>query len=397
MNILICNAGSTSLKFKLYRMPQEAVLCEGKIERVGDPAGGIFSYIRGDFSYSEENSVNPDYESGIRRFLLHLTDRVHGALASLGEIDALGFKTVLANGYYQVHRIDSNVISAMEQMLPVAPAHNKHYLEAIRTFERVLPEVPRVGSFETGFHYDIPAEDFLYPLPYEWHEKYGVRRYGYHGASHGYAADCLTERLGERYRALSFHLGGSCSISGIVNGKSIGNSFGFSLQSGMFHGNRTGDFDFYILPYLEQVCGLSRDEIMAGLEQNGGLLGLSGVSNDMRDVEEAACAGNARAELAIGVFCREAVRIAGGYIAQMGGLDALVFTGGIGENSALVRGRIMQKLAFLGLVPDEGGFVRKQICRVSAENSRVLALVVPCNEELGIARRIERLLRGGAR
>ena len=347
MNLLVCNAGSTSLKFQLFRMPEETVLARGAMERVGDPKGGRVRYWgKKDLDLTE---VLPDYETGIRLFLKYITDPETGVIDDLSELAAVGFKTVLSKDHYGVHRIDEAVLQGMRDMLTVAPAHNKHYLAAIGTFMKVLPDVPMVGVFETAFHQTMKPEAFVYSAPYEWYEKYGVRRFGYHGASHSYVADNLNEQLGEKYKAVSCHLGGSCSLCAIVDGKSVDTSFGLSLQVGLPQSNRSGDLDPFIIRYMAETTGMSLGEIYETLEKKGGLLGVSGVSGDLRDVELAANEGNVRAKLALDIFCRELVRYIGGYAAVMGGLDAVAFTGGIGENSETVRNYVAEKLSFLGV------------------------------------------------
>lgn len=384
MNILVCNAGSTSLKFKLYDMPSETIIAQSRIERVGNPSGGLFTYEGAGVTYTDEHKVISDYRSGITAFLEQLIKS--GAIASVEQLDAVGFKTVLARGHLGVHIIDDAVLKGMEDMLVLAPAHNRHYLAAIRTFKDILPDVPMVGAFETAFHQTMPPEAYIYSGPYDWYEKYGIRRFGYHGASHSYVAYNLNRLIGKSYRAVSCHLGGSCSLCAIVDGKSVDTSFGLSLQTGLPHNNRAGDIDPYIIFYLNKVYGLSLDEIEKDLQSRSGLLGISGVSGDLRDVQIAAEAGNARAKLAVDIFCHELIRYIGSYAAIMGGLDAIAFTGGIGENSAEVRDFVMKKLAFLGMVPSSGKIVRGEICCITAPESKVAAWVIPANEELGIAR-----------
>lgn len=333
MNILVCNTGSTSLKFKLYDMPSETVLMSQKYERV------------------------IDYETGIRDFLATVPSDMH--------IDAVGFKTVLSKDHYGVHIIDDDVIKGMEEYMVVAPAHNTFYLKSIRVFQKLMPDIPLVGVFETAFHQTIPEENYIYPVPYEWHEKYGVRKFGYHGASHGYVASRLTEELGEHYKAVSCHLGGSSSISAIVDGRCFDTSFGMSLQCGVPQSNRCGDLDPYITVYMHEYAGLEYDEIVETLQKRSGLLGISGISNDLRDIIEAAESGNKRAKLAFDIYCREVTGYIGRYAAMMGGIDAVAFTGGIGENSELLRKRVLDKLSFLG---------------------NLKTFVIPANEELGVAR-----------
>ena len=383
MKILVSNVGSTSLKFKLYDMPSERVLCEAKVERVGSDHDAIYTYKDDARSEKREGCSVPGYTEGIRLFLADMA-----GVAEAGDISAVGFKTVLAKGYYGVHELTDEALAAMREWLFVAPAHNGPYLEAIGCFREVMPWAKLVGVFETAFHTTIPPERTLFAVPYEWYEKYGVKRMGYHGASHSYVADTLTARFGGTGMTVSCHLGGSCSLCAIEDGRSVDTSFGFSLQTGVMHANRTGDLDPYVLPFLLNQ-GMSMDEALDGLAKRGGLLGVSGVSNDLRKVEAAAAQGNRRAALAIDMFVNQIVKYAGAFTAELGGLDNLVFTGGIGENSASVRSRVSAALAYLGLELDEaanaapGGDVRV----ISTAQSRVRVLVIPANEELGIARR----------
>lgn len=389
MYLLVCNVGSTSLKFKLFSMPDTRHLAEGKIERVGSRDDAIFHYGNrmSGFEVKRENCCVPTYTAGIQMFLSHLTDGEHGALEDVKLLERVGFKTALAKGYYGVHPLTGPVLAAMEECLPIAPVHNVCYLEAIRQFQRLLPGVPLVGVFETAFHITIPLERRLYGLPYEWYETYGIQRIGYHGASHAYVAAAIAEREEKSSRIISCHLGGSCSISAIRDGESVDNSFGFSLQTGLPHANRVGDMDAYILPFLRGQ-GLSEEEIMAGLEKEGGLKGISGVSGDLRHIEAAAAGGNRRAQLAIDLFADAVVRYTGSAYAVLGGLDHLVFTGGIGENDFIVRDKVCGKLGHLGVVLDESankaGPPRR---RISASGSPVGVHIIPANEELVVARK----------
>lgn len=339
MNILVCNAGSTSLKFRLFEMPKEQELSAGKYERV------------------------TDYEAGIREYLKTLPENV--------KIDAVGFKTVLSKDHYGVHLIDDAVIKGMEEYMVVAPAHNTFYLKAINTFKRIMPEMPLVGVFETNFHRTIPEENYLYPLPYEWHEKYGVRKFGYHGASHSYIAGILNDKLGKHYKAVSCHLGGSSSLSAIVDGKCFDTSFGMSLQCGVPQGNRCGDFDPYLVFFMHKYAGMSYDEIEKELQKNSGFLGISGVGNDLRDILSAAQNGNERAVLAFKMYAKEVAGYVGRFAAMMGGLDAVAFTGGIGEHSEAVRNYVMNHIRFMG---------------------DVKMFVVPANEEIVVARETYKLM-----
>ena len=376
MKILICNAGSTSLKFKLWDMPALRALAEGKVERVGS-GDAIFHYRCESFAVDLRDLDIPDYTSGIRRFLDALCAREGGAIASLKEIDAVGFKTVLAKGFYGVHYLTEEVLDGMRAYLSVAPAHNGPYLEAIAVFQRLLPDVPRIGVFETDFHRTIPMARRIFPVPYEWYERYGVMRMGYHGASHGYIA----QKLSGYRRVISCHLGGSASICAILDGKSMDNSFGFSLQMGIPHASRTGDVDVYLVPFLLKQ-GLTLEEIYDGLGKNGGLKGISGTSGDIRDIDEAIRAGSERAKLALDVLATSVLRYIGAYAMELGGLDALAFTGGIGENYAPLRRMVLQGMAHMGMVIDEEANEHGAGERmISAPESSIAALVIPADEE----------------
>ncbi len=396
MLILVCNVGSTSLKYKLFNMPSTDILVEAKTERVGrDDA--IFSYRNGQTGFSEklEGIAVPGYADGIRLFLRYLLDERSGALKDIGELEAIGFKTVLAKGYYGVHELTDEVLAAMEAYVSVAPAHNPPYIEAIRVFRSLLPDKLMVGCFETAFHTTIPLFRRIYALPYEWYEQYGICRLGYHGASHGYIARQIRARAGEHFRLISCHMGGSGSVCAIEDGKSVDTSFGFSLQTGIPHANRSGDLDAYVIPFLLSQ-GMTMDEIMKGIDKKGGLLGISGVSNDLRDIQEAADSGNERAALAIDAFCCAVVKYIGAFYAELGGMDYLVFTGGIGENSVAVREKICSRLACLGVKFDSGAnrAVRGEGV-ISAPDSAAKVLVLPTNEEVGIAQTIQEKVLSG--
>ena len=389
MKILICNAGSTSLKFKLYDMPAEEVLASGGVERVGSTDDAIYKYdnaSRG-VSLREEKQSVPDYETGIRRFLSDLTDVERGAIGSVADIDRVGFKTVLSRGYYGVHELTEPVLQGMRDMYAAAPAHNGPYLAAIEALRAVLPEAMFVGAFETDFHRTIPLDRCVYGVPYEWMEKYGVRRMGYHGASHSYVASLLNEWEGKKYRAISCHLGGSGSICAIENGESRDSSFGFTLQTGLIHNNRVGAMDADIIHYL-RVQGLSDEEIEHGMTKNGGLKGISGVSGDLRYVLEAAEAGNERAKLAVDVYVTGIIRYIGAFAAELGGLDCLAFTGGIGENSAVIRKMVCERLEYMGVRLSARRNTKEKGDRsISKKHSKVRVYVIAANEELGVARK----------
>jgi acetate kinase len=396
MILLVCNVGSTSLKFKLYDMSgvgapgaRAKTLAEGKVERVGSRDDAIFHYRNcgSGFSVKLEGQSIPTYTDGIKKYLDCLTDKTNGALEDLNLLERVGFKTVLAKGYYGVHPLDAPVLEAMEEYLPIAPVHNACYLEAIRQFREILPDTPLIGVFETAFHTTIPKERRLYGIPYSWYEKYGIQRFGYHGASHGCVAEEIASRYGRGQKVVSCHLGGSCSICAIEDGESVDNSFGFSLQTGVLHANRVGDLDAYVIPFL-LTQGLSMDAVLEGLDKNGGLKGISGVSNDLRRVREAADRGEERARLAIGMFADGIVRYIGSYYAFLGGLDHLVFTGGIGENDDRLRREVCGRVAHLGVSLDEAANRQGEARRViSAAGSPVKVHVIPADEEWVVARK----------
>ena len=394
MKILVSNVGSTSLKFKLFDMPAEQLLCEARIESVGSVSDARFYYhnVISDNKMQKDNLSIPDYTCGISMFLSTLTEQSLGAVNDLSSIAGVGFKTVLAKGYHGVFELDENVLRAMEEYMYIAPAHNGPYLQAIDVFRGLLPGIPLIGVFETAFHKTIPMANRLYAIPYEWYEKYGIMRLGYHGASHGYIARTVEQRFGSTGRLISCHLGGSCSICAIKDGKSIDNSFGFSPQAGVMHANRVGDCDPFIMPFLLNK-GMPLDEIVTGFGKKGGLLGISGVSNDLRKVEQAAQNGNSRAELAIDVLVHDIVRYIGAYFAELGGLDHLVFTGGIGENSSSLRERVCLSLACLGIHLDpQRNASPKGICCISKDEADVGVFVIPANEEIGIVRETYKMI-----
>ena len=388
MKILVCNVGSTSLKFKLYEMPEKKVYATAKVERVGSETEAIYSFtnIATGEKIEKDHLAVPKYKDGIALFLSDLLDEKQGILSDIKEISAVGFKTVLAKGHHGVFELDEEVLGAMRDYLFIAPAHNRPYLDAIGEFQAMLPDALLVGSFETAFHKTIPMERRLYGIPYEWYEKYGIQRFGFHGHSHEYTARHLPELTGKtEFKAVSCHLGGSSSLCAIENGKSVDCSFGFTPQTGLPHAARVGDVDAYVVPFLMNE-GLSMDEITTGFAKNGGLLGISGVDSDLRFIEEAANNGNERAKLAIDMLVASIVKYIGSYYAEMGGLDYITFAGGIGENSKTVRRMVCEKLACFGVKIDEekNQNVRGE-CEISAADSKVKIYTIATDEEQMVA------------
>ena len=388
MKILVCNVGSTSLKFKLYEMPEKKIYATAKVERVGSATEAIYSFtnVTTGEKIEKDHLAVPKYADGIALFLSDLLDAKQNILSDIKEISAVGFKTVLAKGYHGVFELDEKVLGAMNDYLFIAPAHNRPYLDAIGEFKAMLPDALLVGSFETAFHMTIPMERRLYAIPYEWYEKYGIQRFGFHGNSHEYTARRLTELTGKtEFKAVSCHLGGSSSLCAIKDGKSVDCSFGFTPQTGRPHAARVGDIDAYVVPFLMNE-GLTMDEITTGFAKNGGLLGISGVDSDLRFIEEAANAGNERAKLAIDMLVASIVKYIGSFYAEMGGLNYITFAGGIGENSKTVRRMVCEKLACFGVKLDEekNNAVRGE-CEISAADSAVKIFVVATDEEQMVA------------
>ncbi|HNQ74363.1 MAG TPA: acetate kinase [Verrucomicrobiota bacterium] len=391
MKILVANIGSTSLKWRLFDFANnaECLLHKGGFERVAD------------------------YPQAIEGCLTQLKEA--GALASESELAAVGFKTVIAKNVTGCVRLDETVLAAMEAHRALAPAHNPPYITGIRLFGKRVPQIPLVGLFETAFYQFAPEAMMRYAVPAAWLD-IGVRRWGFHGASHKYIAERSAELLGRDdvaararqlyvngggtpvndppLRVISCHLGGSSSITGICNGVAIGTSMGMSPQSGLPQNNRVGDLDAEALPYAVKTLGITLEEAQRQLTRESGLQGLSGISNDMRDVAAAAGRGNAAAQLAVEVFVASARHWMGSYFFEMGGADAIVFTGGIGENRAEVRRAICANLTGLGIELDStlNQALPAGEATISTARSPVKLMVIPTNEELVVARETKRLL-----
>ncbi len=392
MNILVANLGSTSFKYRLFDMRDERQLARGGTERIGAPSSRSFVEI-GDAAWEEESAV-PDHAVAVRRCLDQLTDPGRGCLQSAEEVAAIGFKAVHGGRYSGVQRVNDSVLSAMEEVSSAAPAHNPPYIKAMRLLSERLPEIPLVAAFETGFHQTIPDRNRLYAAPYEWAEAYNVRRWGFHGASHRYIAWRTSQILQRNdLRIVSCHLGGSSSMCAIRAGQSVATSMGMSPQTGLPHNNRVGDFDPFALPAVMAGTGQSLEQVLDDLACRGGLLGVSGVSGDIRDLEAAAAQGHARAQLALDLFTSSIRHYLGAYLVELGGADAVVFTGGIGEKGAGIRRAVCQNLESLGIALDEEANGRVQgECSIHSGSSATQLWVVPTNEELIVARQAKEFL-----
>lgn len=392
MKILVANLGSTSFKYRLYDMAENRQLARGGIERIGSPESKCSVEIGG--RKQEKTLRVPDHAEAVRQCLAQLTDAETGCLKSAADVSAIAFKAVHGGRISGVQRIDDKLLAAMEEMNSVVPAHNPPYIAAMRQFMEKLPEIPLVAAFETDFHQSIPERNRYFAVPLEWADQWQIRRYGFHGASHRYIAGRTAELLGrDDLRIISCHLGGSSSICAIKNGKSMATSMGYSAQSGLPQNNRVGDIDPFALPTLVKKTGKSLEEVLDMLANECGLLGLSGVSTDLRDIAEAAEKGNARAKLALDVYTANIRHFLGAYLVELGGADAIVFTGGIGENRASIRTDVLANLEELGIALDpQANASAKGEAKVSAANSRVQVWVMPTNEEIVVAKLAAKLL-----
>ncbi len=393
MKILVANLGSTSFKYRLFDMADEKLLARGGVERIGSPSSRCFVEAGG---IKEEATVQArDHAVAVRLCLQQLSDPRLGCLKEPAELAGIGFKAVHAKEVSGVQRVDERVLSAMQAYADVAPAHNPPYIRAMRLLAEELPELPLVAAFETGFHHTVLPAEKLYAIPLEWAHEHGIQRWGFHGASHRYIAERTAKLLGNRdARIVSCHLGGSSSLCAIAGGQSRANSLGMSPQSGLPHNNRVGDFDVFALPALMRSTGKTLEQLLDDLANRSGMLGLSGCSNDLRDIETAAAKGDARARQALDVFVAAVRHYLGAYLVVLGGADAIVFTGGIGENSARMRADVCANLDWFGIqldptrnneVKGEGAF--------HGESSRVQLWIMPTNEELIVARQTKQCLQ----
>lgn len=393
MKILVANLGSTSFKYRLYDMDSETQLARGGIDRIGSRESSCSVQI-GDWK-EEVTEPMPDHAVAVRKCLSQLTDPQHGCLKDASEVSAIGFKAVHGGRISGVQRVTNDVLDAMAEMNDVAPAHNPPYIAAMRLLSEQLPEIPLVAAFETGFHQTIPDRLKYYGIPKAWSDEFQVKRWGFHGASHRYIAMRSAEILGrDDLRVISCHLGGSSSLCAIKNRQSVATTMGMSPQTGLPQNNRVGEFDPYAIPLLMKRTGKSLEEVLVHIGNQGGLLGLSGgLSGDMRDLEVAAANGNADAQLALDLFTSEIRRYLGGMLVELGGADAIVFTGGIGENGKSTRKAVCANLRELGIELDEAkNNSAKGETSFHSDNSKTQLWVIPTNEEIVVARQAKQLL-----
>ncbi len=389
-NVLVINCGSSSLKYQLLEMERETLLAKGLVERIGLEQGRHVYQRPGHDDVVAEQPV-PDHKEAIALVLAALTDSDHGVLESFDQIAAVGHRVVHAGEKYACSvLLDDDVMDALRECIPLAPLHNPANITGIEAARQVLPDVPMVGVFDTAFHQTMPDRAYIYPLPYELYEKHKIRRYGFHGTSHRYvtlrAAELLHRDVTE-LNLITCHLGNGASVAAIRGGRSIDTSMGFTPLEGLVMGTRSGDIDPAIIGYLHNRQGMSIDEIDKMLNKRSGMLGISGISSDLRDVERAYANGDDRARLALEVYCYHIRKYIGAYAAALGRVDAIVFTAGVGEHDSLVREWACRGLETFGAQLDPfKNATRHDESIISKAASRVLIMIIPTNEELMIAR-----------
>ncbi len=389
MNILVINAGSSSLKYQLLNPETQQVLAKGLCERIG--IDGKFTYKpEGKQAVKEADVAMPTHNEAIKAVLDALVDKDNGVIGSMKEIDAVGHRVVHGGEKFAKSvLINGEVMAAIEECNPLAPLHNPANIIGIKACQALMPDTPMVAVFDTAFHQTMPAEAYMYALPYEYYEKDKVRRYGFHGTSHKYVTQQAAAMLGkplEELKLISCHLGNGSSIAAVDGGKSVDTSMGFTPLAGLPMGTRCGDIDAGILQYLMNKYGMDIDKMLNVLNKKSGVEGLSCVSSDFRDLETAAEKGDQKAALAQKKFAYEVRKYVGAYAAAMGGVDAVIFTAGVGENDKTIRSMVCEGLEYMGLKLDEAANdVRGKETVISAADSKVKVLLIPTNEELMIA------------
>lgn len=391
MNVLVINAGSSSLKYQLFDMSKNEVLAKGLCERIG--IDGKLVHQPGDDAEKHKFDIPmKNHQDAIQSVINILTDKTHGVISDMKEINAIGHRVVHGGEFFSSSvLITDEVIKAMEACIPLAPLHNPPNLIGIKACSDIMgSDIPQVGVFDTAFHQTMPETSYMYAIPYEYYEKYKVRRYGFHGTSHKFVAQEAAKMLGrplEELKLITCHLGNGSSIAAIKNGKSYDTSMGFTPLDGLPMGTRSGNIDPAIIKFIAQQENLDASEVIDILNTKSGMLGVSGVSSDFRDLDDAIDAGNKKAILAKGLFVGSVKKTIGSYIAAMNGVDALIFTAGVGENDVNVRENVCKDMDFLGIKIDlDLNNVRGVMRDISDSSARVKTLIIPTNEELVIAR-----------
>jgi len=391
-NIIAINAGSSSLKFQLLQMPEERIIAKGIIERIGlkDP---IFSMSTNGNKIELVKQIKNHQEAVL--LLLQMLIELK-AVKSLEEIDGIGHRLVHGGEEFSDSvLIDDEAIVKFEKLSDLAPLHNPANITGIKEFQKALPNVPSVAVFDTAFHQTMPESSFLYSIPYEYYKNYGIRKYGFHGTSHKYVSEraaSLLNRPIKGLRLISCHLGNGASIAAIDGGRSIDTSMGFTPLAGVTMGTRSGNLDPALIPFIMEKTGKNAEEVLDVLNKKSGMLGVSGFSSDLRDIEKEATMGNPRAQLALDVFASRIHKYIGSYAARMNGVDAIIFTAGIGENSDVIRSKVLSGLQFMGVYLDADlNKIRGKEAFISYPHSPVKVIVIPTNEEVMIARDTVRL------
>ncbi len=396
MKILVINCGSSSLKYQLIDMQNEEVIAKGLAERIGIEGSVLKHQPKGSDKITIERPM-PTHKEALQTLVDALTDKNYGVIKDMSEISAVGHRVVHAGEKFADSVVlNEAVMSALNECIEVAPLHNPPNIIGIEACRQIMPDVPMVGVFDTAFHQTMPKEAYIYALPYEFYEKYKIRRYGFHGTSHKYVSERAAEMLGKplsELKLITCHLGNGASVAAVKNGKSVETSMGFTPLEGLAMGTRCGDIDPAIVKFIADKEKLSVAEVDTVLNKKSGVLGISGVSSDFRDIEEAAEKGNERAKLALSVFVHKVKKYIGAYAAVMNGVDAVIFTAGLGENSPEIRSAVCKDMCFLGIeLDEEKNKVRGKETVVSKDGSKVKVLLVPTNEELMIARDTKKLI-----
>ena len=400
MKILVLNSGSSSVKYKLIDTDaaEPVTLAEGGVEKIGLP-GGFLKFKRPDGSKEIVELGHIDHNDAVKAILANLTDPKEGCISSYDQIDAVGHRVVHGGEKFSESvLIDDAVKEKIRECYDIAPLHNPANMTGIEAITAIMPDVPQVGVFDTAFHQTMPAKAFMYALPYKYYEEDGVRRYGFHGTSHRYVSERVCQFLGvdpAKQRIITCHIGNGASMAAVVGGKCVDTSMGLTPVEGLMMGTRVGDVDPGVLTYLMTKHNLSAEQLQTILNKESGVAGVSGVSNDMREIEAAVAAGNERAKLALDMYELRITKYIGAYAAEMGGADIIVFTGGVGENQAGLRADVCRTLGFMGVEIDEAvnAVTRATETVISSENSRVKVCVIPTDEELMIARDTEALVK----
>ena len=400
MKVLVINCGSSSLKYQVLDMTNESLLCKGLVERIGMD-GSVITHEKIGMDKVKKEVPMKDHKDAIEQVLAAIQDKEHGVVKSMDEIGAVGHRVVHAGEKFSKSvLITDEVIKTLEDCVELAPLHNPPNLLGIAACKQLMPSTPMVGVFDTAFHQTMPPESYIYAIPYEYYEKYGIRRYGFHGTSHKYVAERASKMLNtslDDLKLITCHLGNGASVSAIKRGKCIDTSMGFTPLEGLVMGTRSGDIDPAIVTYIREKGNLPQGKANDILNKKSGVLGISGVSSDFRDLEEAVAEGNERAALALKVFAHKVRFYIGAYIAEMNGVDAIIFTAGVGENDVSMREIICDNLGNLGIKLDPvKNKVRGKETIISADDARVKLLLIPTNEELMIARDTYDIVTGKA-